>query len=415
VPPQRPGSRPLRRSTTRIIVALALTALLAVPGPRPLAATHQLTEAQRKAKAAELKRLRQRIDKTRKQLQGMRGRHDAAEAELRHTERRIGKLVRGLKEVAHQLDAKGRKLDRLHHKESDLDKRLSEQRKLLADQVRAAYAIGRQEYVKMLLNQQDPAALGRVSTYYDYFNRARAKRIHAALATLHKLDRVKHDIVDEQQKLQALQHQRRQDKQDLEATYHKRAKAVARLNAEIHSKSGELARLQANEKALKKLLDALRDVLADIPAESGNHKPFPSLKGKLPWPTRGRVRDLFGRRQLAQLKWNGVVIRAPEGRKVRAISHGRVAFADWMRGYGLLIIIDHGHGYMSLYGHNQALYKETGDWVEPGDVIASVGASGGQARAGLYFEIRHNGHPVDPAHWCSARRTAELYPQLSSN
>ena len=394
---------------------LALAVFVSAPPPVSRAATQTLTEAQRQAKAAELKRLRERIEHTRKQLRSMRGRHDAAQAELRRTERRIGKLVRGLKRIAGQLKAKGRKLHTLHQRQDKLAARLAEQRKLLADQVRAAYAIGRQEYVKMLLNQQDPAALGRVTTYYDYFNHARAKRIQAALATLDQLDEVKRTIVDEQQKLQALQKKRRGDKQDLEATYHKRASAVARLNDEIHSKSGELARLRANEKALQKLLDALRDVLADIPAEPGNRKPFPDLKGRLAWPVRGRVQDLFGRRQLAQLNWNGVVIRAPEGRKVHAISHGRVAFADWLRGYGLLIIIDHGHGYMSLYGHNQTLYKETGDWVEPGEVIATVGASGGQARAGLYFEIRHNGHPVDPAHWCSAKRTAELYRHLSSN
>ncbi|HKK06553.1 MAG TPA: peptidoglycan DD-metalloendopeptidase family protein [Gammaproteobacteria bacterium] len=416
MPSQRPGSRPLRRSTlTPLIASLVLVALAAVPWPVGLAATHTLTEAQREAKAAELERLRERIDQTRKQLETIRGRHDKAQAELRRTERRIGKLVRGLKHIAGALDAKGRRLAELHHDQKRLQGRLAEQRKLLAEQVRAAYAIGRQEYVKMLLNQQDPAALGRVTTYYDYFNRARAKRIRAALATLDKLNDVKQSIVEEQQKLQALQDKRRRDKRELEASYHQREAVVVKLNAQIHSKSGQLSRMEANEKALKQLLDALRDVLADIPAEPGNRKPFPDLKGKLTWPVRGRVEDLFGHRQLAQLKWNGVVIRAPQGRKVRAISHGRVAFADWLRGYGLLIIIDHGHGYMSLYGHNQSLYKETGDWVEPGEVIATVGASGGQARAGLYFEIRHNGRPVDPARWCGATRSAELSSARAPN
>lgn len=393
-----------------ILLCFVLTALVSAP----LAAAPKLTGAQRRAKAAELARLRERIAQTQRQLQAMRGRHDAARAALRQTERRIGHLAKGLRRVHAQLAVKGRKLAHLRTKETKLQARLAEQRKLLAKQIRAAYAIGRQEYIKMLLNQQSPAALGRVVTYYDYFNRARTKRIHAALDTLEQLDTVKHAIIDARRKLRALQGRQRHDKRDLEATYHQRAAAVAHLDAQIHTKAQQLARMKHNEQALQTLLNALRDVLADIPAKPGNRKPFRDLKGQLAWPVRGHVERLFGRRQLGQLRWNGVIIRAPEGRKVRAISHGRVAFADWLRGYGLLIIIDHGNGYMSLYGHNQSLYKETGDWVEPGDVIATVGDSGGQSKAGLYFEIRHDGRPVNPTRWCSAANSAELSAQAST-
>ena len=143
------------------------------------------------------------------------------------------------------------------------------------------------------------------------------------------------------------------------------------------------------------------DQQLDLPTEQGERKAFAGLRGKLKWPSRGRLANRYGsRRKEGKLKWQGVMIKAPEGTEVTAISHGRIAFSDWLRGFGLLTIIDHGDGYMSLYGGNQSLYKEVGDWVEAGDVIASVGNSGGHRETALYFEIRHNGKPTNPLKWC---------------
>ena len=157
----------------------------------------------------------------------------------------------------------------------------------------------------------------------------------------------------------------------------------------------------ANEKQLERVLNVITESMPEILTEPGEHKAFASLKGKLYWPALGTVRALFGKpRKVAKIKWNGVIIKARRGNNVRAISHGRVAYADWLRGYGLLIIIDHGDGYMSLYGHNEDIRKETGDWVEEGEIIGSVGNTGGQAKTGLYFEIRHNGKPTNPKIWC---------------
>ena len=155
---------------------------------------------------------------------------------------------------------------------------------------------------------------------------------------------------------------------------------------------------------LQKLIDSIQEIFDDAPeVEEIARQPFADLKGKLAWPVKGKLRKMFGRRKpLSNLRWQGVLIEAPSGRYVRAVSHGRVAFADWLRGFGNLIIIDHGNSYLSLYGHNESLFKAAGEWVEAGDVIGSTGDSGGQAKSGLYFEIRRNGKPQNPTRWCKA-------------
>lgn len=389
------------------LIGWLFIALLTTGYPAPFAfgdGTPTLTRAQRQTQAHELKRLRARIATVRKEFDTLRGQHDAARRALRRVELAIGRIARNLHHSALRLGAVQRRLNTLQTKASRLRARLDLQRRLLADQVRAAFAIGHQEYLKLLLNQQDPAALGRVMTYYGYFSRARAKRIRAVLDTLTQISQIATDIHQQTTDLHTLQARQQQDKRRLDARYRERAQVVARLHLKMNTKGQELARLVANEKRLDHLLRALNQAMADIPAEPDNHPPFWQLKGRLPWPTQGTVQNLYGRHRLGNINWNGAIIHAPQGRAVHAISHGRVAFADWLRGYGLLMIIDHGNGYMTLYGHNQALYKETGDWVEPGDVIATVGDSGGANVTGLYFEIRHNGRPIDPGRWCRQTR-----------
>jgi septal ring factor EnvC (AmiA/AmiB activator) len=179
---------------------------------------------------------------------------------------------------------------------------------------------------------------------------------------------------------------------------------LAALEREIGAKDRRLKALVEDEARLQRVLATLRRALADLPRGFDAEKPFPTQRGHLPWPASGSVKAAFGaRRGVGELKWNGILIAAPEGRAVHAVHRGRVAFADWLRGFGLLMIVDHGDGYMSLYGHNQHLLKEVGEWVEAGEAVASVGASGGRAESGLYFEIRHDGRPVDPVRWLARR------------
>ncbi len=337
-----------------------------------------------------------------KSLQSTLNRSRTERGELQNTLKRIetelGELNASIRTIDSEVKSGQRELKKLKSRRSTLQSRLSEQRGLLANQVRAAYAMGRQEQIKMLLNQQDPARVGRVLIYYDLLNRARAKQIEEVTTTLRELDGVELEITRQNVTLTTLRERKISEQKVLSEGRQARKQLLKRINKEIKSQGRQLAGLKEDEQRLMRLLEEL----ARRPqAENAERTPFAKLRGKLQWPTKGRISARFGdRRPVGALRWQGMLIDAPEGREVQAISHGRVAFADWLRGFGLLIIIDHGDGFMSLYGHNQSLFKETGEWVETGESIASVGASGGQSEASLYFEIRQDGHPVNPQRWC---------------
>jgi septal ring factor EnvC (AmiA/AmiB activator) len=372
---------------------LALAALLLFLVP--------LHAADKAAKRAELQQLRERIAELQQQLQKVRNRRDELREELRKSEQRIANLSRNITLLGRELDERRQRRDTLRGEERELQRSVAEQRGYLSDQVRATYAMGRQEYLKILLNQESPATVGRVVTYYDYLNKARSERINHLSDTINKLEKVRLEVEAEAKRIRELRDRQQQEKHALETSRGEREAVVVKLEKEIGSQDQRLATMLRDEDALKKLLNTLADALEDIPAEAGNRKPFPSLKGKLHWPAGGPLLVSYGSpRKVGNLRWMGVMIGANQGEVVKAISHGRVAFADWLRGYGMVIILDHGDGYMSLYGHNQSLYKETGDWVEAGETIATVGDSGGAERSGLYFEIRKNGKPTDPVRWC---------------
>ena len=361
---------------------------------------------------AKLEQLRQQIHSLRQELDSDQQRKHDLTSQLRRTERHIGKVVALLKNLKHQLKQQQRELDKLQANRRTLQSNLQTQRVSLAQQIRAAYTIGQQEYVKILLNQQDPAAVSRTLTYYDYFNRARLTRIRSIDASLVDLRRLEQEIQTETTKLKQNQQEQSSEKAQLETTRGQRAEVLSKLQQQILAKGERLSLMQEDERRLQRLLDSLATAPADeapspadsrLATEGTEHTPFHTLRGQLQWPSRGRLTTHYGSpRKVGKLKWQGVTITAPEGTEVRAISHGRVAFSDWLRGFGLLIIIDHGDGYMSLYGGNQSLFKEVGDWVEAGEVIAGVGNSGGRKDSALYFEIRHNGKPTNPLKWCQS-------------
>ncbi len=381
------------RQHRNLPLLIALTALLTLVA--------DATAGERAAKEAELKQLRQRIGALQQELVATRGQYDGQRKELRRTERQIGTLSRKIRQLATELKERQAKVSRLKVRADELQQQVASQRHYLAGQIRASYAMGRQEYMKILLNQENPSTVGRVITYYDYLNKARTERIEVLGRNLRELEQVRSEIEFEAVRLEALHRQHRKEKSQLEGSRRERERVLRQLKKQLADKDRHLAGMRRDEQELKRLIQALSEALEDIPAEPGNRKPFGTLKGKLRWPTRGPLLVSFGSpRRLGKLTWQGVRIDAGSGQEVHSISHGRVAFADWLRGYGLLIIIDHGDGYMSLYGHNQSLYKETGDWVETGEVIATVGDSGGQEKSGLYFEIRKNGQPTDPVRWC---------------
>lgn len=350
---------------------------------------------------AALQKLRTSIESLRQEIATTQTRHDSVRTELADIERQIGTVHKRIRKLRREQQQQQHKLAELTTQEKSLQQDVAAQRDLLARQMRAAYIIGQQEYLKLWLNAQDPAAVSRTSVYYDYVHRARAQRIAQTRATMGKLLALSDSIRVERDSLLQLRRQQETIKQELEDRSRSRAALMQQLKAELDSKEQQLNRNLEDEKRLNKLITSLREVIPDILMVPGQRAPFAKLKGKLPWPTQGRVQDTFGKKRESGRKLtNGVLIQADEGREIHAVSQGRVAYADWLRGYGMLLILDHGDGFMSLYGHNQAIYKELGEWVQAGEVIAAVGKSGGESQSSLYFEIRHNGKPDNPLRWC---------------
>ena len=355
-------------------------------------------------KERELKALRAGIQSLQQQLEANQRKKSNAEKRLQDVENQISETSRELHRIDAELDTKRSQLGTLKEKRRVQASTLQRQREHLASEARTAYAMGRQQQVKLLLNQEQPSAVGRMLVYFGYFSRARLQRIEAISASLEQLSLVEESIARKTASLTDLRASQQRESERLQEKKRARKQAVAALSRELENQGGKLKRLKTNEQELQELVSSLQELLVDIPIDASQQQPFKSLKGKLRWPTRGRLAKRFGsRRGSAGLKWRGVMIEAAEGGDVRAVAQGRVAFSDWMRGFGLLVIIDHGDGYMSLYGHNQALYKEVGEWVDTGEVVAQLGASGDQSAPGLYFELRHKGQPINPVRWCAGK------------
>lgn len=372
---------------------LLLGLLLAVPGAGPAAEDYARREA-------ELKALREQIAQIQQQLERERDRQDAVQQELAALDRQIGASARRLRELRDQRGALEAEVARLRDAVQAQERSLSQQRQYLARQLRAAYVSGQQEYLKLLLNQQDPSQFQRVLVYYDYFSRARSERIRDAVEGLQTLARTRTDLDRRLAELGRLTERQQAEAANLAAERRERNAVLVRISARIEAKGEQLTAFKRDEQRLGRLLQELERALADIPERELRRQPFKASRGALPWPLEGGVAARFGQaRGIGDMRWSGLLIEAAAGSPVQAVSHGRVVYSDWLRGFGLLLIIDHGDGYMSLYGHNESLYKSAGDWVAAGEVVATVGASGGRSRPALYFEIRAAGRPVDPQAW----------------
>ena len=276
---------------------------------------------------------------------------------------------------------------------------LQAERSALAAELSAAYMIGRQEQLKLLLNQTDPAGLGRTLTYYGYFARERSGRIEAIHSRALRLQQLVGEIDRQSARLQTLENDASRDMAGLEHARGERALALAALTTQVANGNQELANLKREEQAVESLVADLARVLQDFPVDATQS--FDRMRGKLPWPVQGRVTAHY-REQHANsapgMRWNGEMIETARGAKVRAPYFGRVVYADWLQGLGLLLIIGHSGGYMTLYGHAEVLYKSVGDWVAPGDVIAALSDANGAAPQ-LYFEMRQGRSTVDPKAW----------------
>ncbi len=286
----------------------------------------------------------------------------------------------------------------LHQERKEYLDSLEQRREVLAIQIMAAYQLGRESRLKLVLNQDSPALLSRMLAYYDYFNRSQKKQIRELRQVLETLDQMKANINMELSRLVEVQKRLLNVQKDIQTQREERQAIIDLLSSRIGSDETRLEELLNDRSALEELLENLSNVLADIPADLGRRLGPSELKGKLPVPVTGRVRHAFGQPRSEGIRWQGWLIGTESGREVSTIAYGRVAYSDWLRGYGLLMIIDHGDGFMSLYANNESLLHDVGDWVEAGSVISTVGASIGNG-PGLYFEIRKNGKALDPAVW----------------
>lgn len=373
--------------STRFFASIAAILLVAASSGLPAA-----------DEEAELEALRGRMTDMRRALESDQGKRSAAETELRKVETDIGERNAALRRLRDQQSETARRIGELERERVDVEARIGVERDSLAAQVRAAYVTGRNERLKLLLNQQDPAHLGRMVVYYDYFNRMRRDTIASVSADLARLNAVAAEQETEALRQRQLEQRQSQELDKLEQARARRAEVLVAVDASIRAKGDAIAEMETQAATLEKLVEELREVLRDFPVEAD--APFADVKGQLAWPLRGRLLRDFGQpRAQGRLKWDGVLVGAAPGTQVKAVYHGRVAYADWLTGLGLLVILEHGDGYLTLYGHNESVFKSVGEWVAPGETIAEVGDSGGQAQPALYFEIRRGRQPQNPHRW----------------
>ncbi|WP_217475902.1 murein hydrolase activator EnvC family protein [Stutzerimonas stutzeri] len=415
---------------SRMILALALLCLLGSATADERADARQQIEAARKD-VAELQKLLKQIEQEKSTVQ----------KQLKTTESEMGELEKQVDSLQQEIDRSESELERLNDEKTTLEGARMEQQRLIGIQARAAYQNGRQEYLKLLLNQQNPEKFSRTLTYYDYLSKARFEQVADFNETLRQLAKVEAGIEAQQASLAEQQDGLQQRRAQLAEVRKERQLALAKLDQDFSSRDQKLKARKQEQAQLERVLQTIEQTLARQAREAELERqralaqareeearqqqagrptpagplvssagssyggPFASAKGKLPWPVDGRLIARYGtpRGGDARTKWDGVLIGAAVGTQVRAVHGGRVVFADWLRGAGLLVILDHGNGYLSLYGHNQSLLRNAGEIVKAGEPIATVGTSGGQESAALYFAIRQQGRPSDPAQWCRAQ------------
>jgi len=362
------------------------------------AAAQESRDPERDKAESELQRVLQEIAGIQQQIQNSRSEHRKEQERLRQLDLAMQEVNLRYRALEKEKQSHMVELQLLEQQREDylasLDQRLAQ----LAEQVRASYQSGKQSRTQLVLNQDDPGRIGRMLAYYDYINRAQVEKIAGLREALTRLEALQQPIDAELARIAGLQQEQQEILEQLEEQRASRAALLLQIAERIDDSQSDLREREQNRRDLEALIEKLADVLADIPDDLESHAGIAQQKGRLPMPVKGPVRHAFGQGRGAALNWQGWLIGADAGTEVKAIAYGRVAFADWLRGYGLLIIIDHGDGYMTLYGHNESLLHDAGEWINAGDAISVVGSNPGSGQ-GVYFELRRNGKAVDPATW----------------
>ncbi|OUS23475.1 peptidase M23 [Thalassotalea sp. 42_200_T64] len=355
-----------------------------------------LSAAQSNDTKKDLTDIKQKIEQQKTQIELSNKQQQRIEQQLKSDDLAIAASAAKMNATSKQQALTQDKINKLKQQQQVLLKNKQQQESVLAEQIRSAYSAGHHDYLKLLLNQQDPSKVERTLTYYQYLNDARMSSIENFEQVITELAKIEQQQLEQAEQLQQLVQQQLAQKQAIETRQDQRQATLKALNSQILSSKQRLNKLESEEKSL---IQTLARIQAKLQREK-ELKGLSKLKKKLKWPVKGRIAHNFGTKKQGYLRWKGVLLNASVGNNVNTIHNGTVLFADWLKGYGLVIVIDHGDGYMSLYGHNQTLLKSVGDRVEIGEPIALVGQSGGQSRSGLYFEIRHQGKPVNPKLWC---------------
>jgi len=346
-----------------------------------------------------LQKINQQIKSVKENLTHKQAEKKTLNDKLKNLEVSIGNVARKLDDNSQQLKTQVKKLDQLKTQESAIKIKIEEQQTQLQKQIETAYVLSRQPKLKVLLSQQNPDSISRMMKYNEYINFARVRYIKSINSSLQELVETEKQVGEQTRMIKTLVENQAREKQSLQHNFNKRKIVLTELNQQINSQQSRLKQLIDNKRELESLVSKLREQ-----AKKQTFTSFAKMKGKLPWPTEGKVVQGFGTSiDGNRLRSTGVTISAPIGRDVRAIAPGRVVFANWLKGYGLLLIVEHSDGFMTLYGHNYSLYKTKGQTVKTGDLIAKVGKSGGFSKSSLYFEIRHAGQPVNPARWCAGK------------
>jgi murein hydrolase activator len=394
--------------------ALALTfALFFVPFPA--------NAGRQEAAKESLEQLQSRIESLKKEMEKTEGAHaDAADA-LKQSELAISEANRKLYALDQQHRENRSTLQALQAQKSGLEQTISGQQRLLGEQLYRQYLNSQQSYLKIVLTEHDPAAISRDLYYLSYVARARADQIASLRKNLEQVAVLNEKTASTLAQIAALKAEQESQRKELQTQQKTRRNVLGKLSAQIKSQRGEIAKLKRDEKRLSNLVEQLARIVPKapkarpasreksrindtVPTADLDGSSFASLKGKLRLPVRGEIANRFGApREDSGISWKGLFIRSSEGTEVKSVAGGRVVFADWLRGFGNLLIVDHGDGYMSLYGNNQALLKKTGEEVSAGDTLATVGNSGGNPESGLYFELRRQSKPFDPLSWSIAR------------
>lgn len=384
IPRHKPG-----RIITLLLAAMALAA--------PMVEADQGNPERAEAESR-LQEVLASIAELQEQLADARQEHGAEQLRLRETDLAIQETNQRYRALEASKKEREKELAELETQRADylagLDQRLAQ----LAEQVRASYRAGQQSRIRLVLNQDDPTRIGRMLAYYDYLNKAQVAKIQGLKEAVTQLDRMQQSIDREILRIENLQAEQQLILDELDQQRKLRIELLASISEDIGDSEAQLGELERNRADLQALIERLANMLGDIPQELDQEAGLSQQKGRLPMPVQGPVRYAFGQNRAAGLTWQGWLIAADPGTSVQAVAYGRVAFADWLRGYGLLMIIDHGQGFMSLYGHNEILLREAGSWVSAGDEIAVVG-SNAAGNQGMYFELRKEGRAVDPASW----------------